>query len=182
MTSFTSLTISLLSIGTLAAQILAGIFFLFLMFRLVQPKDKSSKRLVNLISDNHMAIIFVITAGATVGSLILSEALGFPPCKLCWYQRIAIYPQMLISGVALITADENVRKYLLPMSVIGALIAIYHILVQALPGIIQCGDEVVSCSSKQFAGFGYITIPVMSLTAFVILILIYLTTFDRFKK
>lgn len=182
MQSFSQLVIWAFSSMTLLTQVVIVLLALLLVVRKLQPKDKTSERVVSLISDNYVLIIFVITAGATVGSLILSDILNFPPCKLCWYQRIFIYPQVVISGIALFTNDINVKKYLLPLSLMGGAIAIYHILLQTFPTIIQCGDETVSCSANQFVGFGYITIPVMSLTAFLLIIFVMLSTFDWKKR
>lgn len=157
---------------TVLGQISSVFLGLLLAVRIFQPKDKTSKKIASLISSNYIVLIFLITAAASAGSLFLSDIMNYLPCKLCWYQRIFIYPQVIISGVALFTNDTYARKYLLPLSIIGALIAVYHILLQAFPSVLQCGDEAVSCSTNQFVGFGYITIPVMSLTAFSILILI----------
>ena len=112
---FSSLTI----LGQIAVVLLA----LILIVRKFQPKDKTSKKIVSLIANNYIVLIFLITAAASAGSLFLSDIMGYLPCKLCWYQRIFIYPQVIISGVALFTSDVNVRKYLLPLSLIGALIA-----------------------------------------------------------
>jgi disulfide bond formation protein DsbB len=150
-----------------------------LVLKKFAPEYKAPKKIVEFIADNYVAFIFIITAGATLSSLALSDILSFAPCKLCWFQRAFMYPQVVIALIALFTNDFNVKKYFLPLSLIGAVIAVYHIFVQALPGIIPCGDEIVSCSSKQFAGFGYITIPVMSLTAFGLLILICLAAMRK---
>lgn len=166
---------------TVLGQISAVFLGLLLAVRIFQPKDKTSKKIASLISNNYIVLIFLITAAASAGSLFLSDIMNYLPCKLCWYQRIFIYPQVIISGVALFTADTSVRKYLLPLSIVGALIAVYHILLQIYPSVLQCGDETVSCSTNQFVGFGYITIPVMSLTAFIILIFINLMK-DREDK
>ncbi len=166
---------SLTTLGQITVVLLA----LILLVRKYKPKDKTSKRIVSLIANNYIVLIFLITAMASAGSLFLSDIMGYLPCKLCWYQRIFIYPQVIISGVALFASDANVRKYLLPLSLIGALIAIYHILLQAFPSVLQCGDEAVSCSANQFVGFGYVTIPIMSLTAFLILIFINLLSHNK---
>ena len=174
MTSFVDLSVWLLSLATLCGQIVIVFLGLLLLLKKFAPEYKAPKKLIKFISDNYIAFIFVISAGATLSSLALSDILSFAPCKLCWYQRAFMYPQAVISAVALFTNDFNVKKYLLPLSLIGAVIAIYHILVQSFPGVIRCGDEIVNCSTKQFAGFGYITIPVMSLTAFGLIILICL--------
>lgn len=180
MTSFADFSIWLLSLATLLGQITA--FFLVLLFfvKKFAPKYKTPKKIIEFISDNYIAFVFVISAGATLSSLALSDILSFAPCKLCWYQRAFMYPQAVISGIALFINDVKIGIYLLVLSIIGSLIAVYHILVQTFPGVIRCGDEIVNCSSKQFAGFGYITIPVMSLTAFVLIILVILSS--RIRK
>lgn len=180
MSEFTNLSIWLLSLATLAGQIIIVFLILLLVLKKFVPKYKAPKKIIEFISDNYVAFIFIITAGATLSSLALSDILSFLPCKLCWYQRAFMYPQVVISAVALFTNDFNVKKYLLPLSLVGLVLAVYQIFLQTFPGIIQCGDELVSCSSKQFAGFGYITIPVMSLTAFVLIILVILSS--RIRK
>jgi disulfide bond formation protein DsbB len=85
-----------------------------------------------------------------------------------------MYPQALIAFVALITNDTKIRKFILPLSIIGILIATYHILLQIFPTAFQCNDEVAKCSAIQFAQFGYITIPVMAFSSFLFVILLSL--------
>lgn len=88
-----------------------------------------------------------------------------------------MFPQVVISGIALFTNDTKAKKYLVALSLIGAAIAIYHLILQAMPTVVQCGDELVSCEKNAFVSFGYITIPVMSLTAFMVVLALSL-----FKK
>lgn len=156
---------------TILGQIISVGLIGFLIFKKINPKNKKVVKLSNLISDNYVPIILVVSAGATFGSLSFSEVLGFTPCKLCWYQRIFIYPQFIIASVALFTNETKIKKYILSLSIIGFLIGVYHILVQLFPQALECSDEVAKCSFKEFATFGYITIPVMSVTAFAMLIL-----------
>jgi disulfide bond formation protein DsbB len=104
-----------------------------------------------------------------VGSLFFSEVMDLPPCVLCWYQRIAMYPLVLIIGIGIINHDSNVKKYALPLSLIGLAIAIYHNLLYyglIADSIIPC-KEGISCTSKQIEWLGFITIPLMALTAFI---------------
>ena len=107
---------------------------------------------------------------ATVGSLAFSEILHLTPCTLCWYQRIAMYPLVLVIGVGIVLGDRRVALYALPASVIGLAIAAYHNLLyyDILPeGIGQCALG-VSCTERQLELFGvpFLTIPTMSLIAF----------------
>lgn len=170
-TEYTPL-ISLLGTGTLILDIaiVLGIF-LFLASARVSAKSwlgKSSR----FIGNNSMAIGFLIAVAATVSSLFLSEVVLFVPCKLCWYQRILMYPQVVILGIGLFLNDKRAKLYALVLSIVGLLVAVYHILLQFWPGIFPCSDEIANCALKQFEYFGYITIPVMSATTFAALILV----------
>ena len=115
---------------------------------------------------------FLIVVGSVIGSLYFSEVMKFPPCPLCWYQRICIYPLVVIFGVALLTEDHGHRKYSLPLLAIGLVLSLYHNLlyfgVISQP-IIPCTGS-VSCSSKQLELFGFITIPMMAGVGFVAMI------------
>lgn len=157
-------------LATVFGQILLVIFcILFLIHKI--SKGKKFTDLFGLISSNYLILSFFVALFATAGSLVLSEIVNLPPCELCWYQRIFVYPQVVIFGIAALKSDFKVRIYSLALSVIGALLAMYHIFLQLYPAIFPpCSDEVASCTAKQFVVYGYITIPVMSLTIFLMLI------------
>jgi len=129
-------------------------------------------------------VAWAIALVATVGSLFFSEVMGLPPCVLCWYQRIAMYPLVLIIGSGIITQDTRMRFYALPLCVSGLIISIYHNLLYygILPeSIIPCTAG-VSCTSRQIEWLGFITIPLMALTAFLCLtlcLLFYTTGKER---
>lgn len=91
-----------------------------------------------------------------------------------------MYPIAVISFIALLTND-TIKKYVLTLSVVGVLVSIYHILLQMFPTILECNDETAKCSAVQFAQYGYITIPVMSFTAFLLVILVSLFTNSKKK-
>jgi disulfide bond formation protein DsbB len=114
---------------------------------------------------------FVVAALATGGSLFLSEVAGFVPCELCWFQRICMYPLSILTLFAAVHGDYRVSRYLLPFPVIGACVSIYHLLVEnhviATPAACQVG---AGCTVKWINYFGYMTIPTLALTAFVLLI------------
>lgn len=107
---------------------------------------------------------------ATLGSLYFSEGLGLEPCKLCWFQRIAMYPLVVVLGVALLRRDASVWKTALPLAVIGATVSAYHVAVQFLPEIevTQCSAS-APCSLRYFQTFGFVTIPVMAGSAFLLI-------------
>jgi disulfide bond formation protein DsbB len=108
---------------------------------------------------------------ATFGSLFFSEVMKFPPCVLCWYQRIAMYPLVFIIAVGLLRKDKRVYLYVLPLSITGFIIAIYHNLLyyNILPESIKPCVLGVSCTTKFIEWFGFITIPFLSLVAFLVI-------------
>lgn len=105
---------------------------------------------------------------ATGGSLFFSEVRQFVPCTLCWYQRILMYPLVLLLGVASFRSDRHIIPYVLPLSLLGAGIALFHYLEQKIPGfgapeLCRAG---VPCSTEYINWLGFITIPLLSLVAF----------------
>jgi len=114
-------------------------------------------------------LAWIIALVATVGSLFFSEVMGFPPCMLCWYQRIAIYPLVIIIGIGIVTRDGRMKYYALPLALIGLTIAIYQNLLYygIIPESIAPCTEGISCTSRQIEWLGFITIPLMALMAFI---------------
>jgi disulfide bond formation protein DsbB len=108
---------------------------------------------------------------AAVGSLYFSEVMKLVPCVLCWYQRIFMYPLILIIAVGIWKKDKNLPYYALPFSISGLLIAIYHNLLYygILPESTAPCTLGISCTTRQIEWFGFITIPLMSLVAFAII-------------
>ncbi|MBK8150243.1 MAG: disulfide bond formation protein B [Acidobacteria bacterium] len=106
-----------------------------------------------------------------VGSLFLSEVMQFPPCTLCWYQRVAMYPLVVIIGAGIVMRDPRMKTYALSLIVCGLAVAIYHNLLYYgfIPETLTPCSEGVSCSSRQLELFGFVTIPLMSLGSFVFL-------------
>ncbi|HEY8393813.1 MAG TPA: disulfide oxidoreductase [Thermaerobacter sp.] len=115
-------------------------------------------------------LAWVVALVATGGSLYFSEVLGFIPCELCWWQRILMYPQALILGIASYRDDPRIVTYALPMSLIGASISAFHYVQEKVPGLRApiCGGD-VSCFTPWINWFGFITIPFLALTAFLLI-------------
>lgn len=107
---------------------------------------------------------------ATFGSLYFSEVMRLPPCTLCWYQRILMYPLVLIIATGILRKDRGIHLYVLPVSVLGLTIAIYHNLLYygIIPENIQPCTVGIPCTTIQIEWLGFITIPLMSLTAFLV--------------
>jgi disulfide bond formation protein DsbB len=114
---------------------------------------------------------FVVAAIATGGSLFFSEIAGFVPCELCWFQRICMYPLSILTLFAAFHGEHRLARYLLPLPVVGAGVSIYHLLVEnhvvSTPAACQIG---AGCTVKWINEFGYMTIPTLALTGFVLLI------------
>lgn len=118
----------------------------------------------------HYAILLQ-SALAMAGSLFFSDIMNLPPCLLCWYQRIAMYPIVFLSVVGIIRNDRKLYTYILPISITGLLISVYHNLLywKVLPESIQPCTLGISCTTKFFEWFGFITIPFLALVAFFII-------------
>ena len=118
-------------------------------------------------------LAWTIALVAMVGSLFFSEVMQLPPCVLCWYQRIAMYPLVLIIGSGIISHDKRMKIYALPLCLIGLAISIYHNLLYygLIPESLTPCQEGISCTSRQIEWLGFITIPLMALTAFIVLAL-----------
>jgi len=115
---------------------------------------------------------FIVAALGTGGSLFLSEIAGFVPCDLCWFQRICMYPLSLLLLFAAWHGDYKFARYLLPFPIIGACVSVYHLLIEnqviAEPSACKIGGA--GCAVKWINEFGYVTIPTLALTGFLLLI------------
>ena len=170
--------------------VLAGTFLtMVLLINLIYLKiKKQDNRLSKLIKGQAMLWVFIVSLAATMGSLFFSEVAGYEPCKLCWFQRILMYPLFLLSLIALIRKEAVIIPYALAMSIIGGLIALYHYFLQIgtlfnipVDSFAPCSDVgvSVSCSAFSFIRFGYITIPMMAFVAFTLITLILLIKMDK---
>lgn len=126
---------------------------------------------MKLIQKNILYLAWFQSLAATMGSLFYSEIMHYTPCVLCWYQRILMYPLVLLIAVGILRKDKGVYLYILPLSITGLLISFYHILLQKgfLPESVAPCAIGASCTVKYVGYFGFITIPVMSFTAFLVI-------------
>lgn len=116
---------------------------------------------------------FAVAAVSMVGSLLFSEVAKFSPCVLCWYQRILMYPQVLLLGLALNKKNRDVVPSAMILSVIGFFVAGYHYALQlGAPALGPCtaAPVAVDCAAKVTPTFGYVTIPLMAATGFAMII------------
>jgi len=140
------------------------------------------RAVLDVVGPSAQSLALVVAAVATAGSLYLSEVANFIPCTLCWYQRIAMYPLVLILGVALLRHD-SVRPYVLALAVPGGTVSIYHVLIERFPDL-DAGacDAGVPCSLIWVERFGWLTIPAMALSAFVLIALLALVAHTPGKE
>lgn len=121
---------------------------------------------------------------SSLASLYFSEILKYPPCSLCWYQRIFMYPLALIIPVGILSSDRFVARYVTVLSLIGLVIAVYHSLIYH--NLIQEAFTVctadLSCKTKQLELFGFLSIPLMSLLSFLIIFLLAIRGLNHEKR
>ncbi len=128
----------------------------------------------NTQSANVPAVSYVAWAQAllaTCGSLYFSEIAGYLPCLLCWYQRIAMYPLVVVLGVGILRREKKLYQYVLPFSIIGGVIALFHVLLYygVFPESEQTCRAGVSCTTKYIEWVGFLTIPLLSFLAFAVI-------------
>ena len=136
---------------------------LFLFYR------NKKYKLSIFLTKNALQISFFVALAATFGSLFYSEIAGFPPCDLCWFQRIFMYPQVLILGLAWWKKEERILDYSLILLGIGAIFAVYHNYIYYSVQITTFCSITSPCTQRYVTGFSYITIPLMALTAFLLM-------------
>lgn len=139
---------------------------------------------MNFLRKNILYIAWVQSLVAMFGSLYFSEVMALPPCILCWYQRIAMYPMVAIIAVGILKKDKDTFKYVLPLSITGWIISTYHNLLyyKIIPESIQPCKLGISCTTKQIEWLGFITIPLMAWTAFAIITVCMIIAWKIQKK
>lgn len=156
-----------LTVFTVTSHVLLALGITLMFFQ------KPRNWIINSLGKKGLMLAFFISIFAVVLSLFYSEIAGFEPCKLCWFQRIFMYPQIILLSVALIKKDSKIVDYSLPLALIGTLFALYHnYIYYGGESIFSCSafGLGVSCTKRYVFELGYITIPLMSLTSFLLLI------------
>src|SRR3989344_3755499 len=126
----------------------------------------------NFVKKYAIYLAFLQVWAAVLGSLYSSEIKGLTPCFLCWVQRIFMYPLIFILTVAILRRDKNGPYYVLPLSIAGAIVGLYQYLLQMTPlsrvELATC-SATAPCSAIQIMFFGFITIPFLSMSAFIVI-------------
>ncbi len=128
----------------------------------------------NLISSTIILGCFLVASIATLGSLFFSEIMEFVPCSLCWYQRIFMYPLVLIFLINLLYPDDKIFKYSMPVVLTGLFFAFYHNLLMwgIIPESATPCKQGIPCSTEYFEYFGFINIPFLSLFAYSLIVVL----------
>lgn len=162
------LEIANISLGYLAliTQVVAAVLIGFLIFKKDGP-------VVEFMRDNYLWVVLLFTGAAIGGSLFYSEIIGFNPCKLCWFQRIFMYPMFVLALVSIVSKEKLAPKYFLSLAIPGILISTYHAFSQLTGADLDCGviGQSESCGKMWVKQLGYITIPVMAGTCFLMSII-----------
>lgn len=163
----------ILSLGSLAFLVI-GLWLLVGIF--LHPK-LISKKIRDFKSRHGILVLFLVSLSAVVGSLLYSDGVGYAPCSLCWIQRIFMYPIPIIAYLAYKPRDMHALRYIKALALLGLLVAIYHLILTHAPSAnIPCPAGAVSCAVKYVNTFGFVTIPLMSFSAFLALLGIAIAT------
>ncbi len=142
------------------------------------------KKIINKISSETLHYAILVQASiAMAGSLFFSEVMMLPPCVLCWYQRIAMYPIVILTALGIVRKDRKVYISVLALSLPGLVISIYHNLLywKILPESVAPCTLGISCTTKFFEWFGFITIPFMALVAFTVITVLAFISLNKNK-
>lgn len=165
-TSLLAIAAALLAVAVLVAWLARG-------------RTATLDGLLVAVSDAALWLAFLVASVATVGSLYFSEVADFVPCRLCWFQRIAMYPLAVILLVAALRRDRGVACYAVPIAAIGACVSIYHYLIEWNPDLEvgnACAATGPSCSDTWFRELGFVTLSFMALCGFAAIIALTLVT------
>ncbi len=129
-------------------------------------------------------LCWLVVSISVMGSLFFSHVMEFAPCVLCWYQRIFLFPLVIILAVGLFPFDKNVVRYALPLAIVGWLTAAYHNLLYAgiIPESIQPCSQGASCTEEYIDLFGFLSIPMLSLLSFSTIIALLIILNRRISK
>ncbi len=155
-----------LAVGALLIQVSLAAALLYFAASRAGYNLEAVERLKSRVAGRWRELSLGLATLATGGSLYMSQVLGWTPCKLCWYIRIAIYPLVALFGTALFLDRQDVREYAIPLLLIGIPISAYHYAIQRIDQFTSAGCSVfaVSCSTEYTFHFGYINISMLALT------------------
>ena len=164
---FFALLATLAQVAVIAAIVLA------VGGRFLAPLARVRAQVAAELAPQALAMAAVVALVSMLGSLYLSEVAHFPPCRLCWFQRVAMYPLVVVLGVGAIRKDPGARLTGAILAGIGACISVWHLMVERYPNL-ESGscDPLNPCSIKWIEQWGYLTIPGMALSGFALILVL----------
>lgn len=185
MPAYVEIVNKILSLGTIFLQLVIILIAINLIF--IRSQDN---KVLFFFKKYTFYFGFLVALFAVLLSLFYSEIVGFPPCELCWIQRIFLYPQLILFGMELYKRDRSIVDFSIAFATLGSLVSIYHVYIEN-GGSSSLGCAVlapanlnqVSCTFRYIYEFGYITMPIMALTLslFIISILLNYKYMSRMK-
>ncbi len=145
---------------------------LCLIYSLIWPKSAFGRDVLAFVSKHILWLGFLFSLLAVASSLIYSNYIGYAPCLLCWYARIALYPQVLLYGMAIMKKKRDILDYSLLLTGFAIVVTTYHTIIENVGySLIPCSTNGASCLARPVHLYGFITIPVMALSGSVALFL-----------
>jgi disulfide bond formation protein DsbB len=159
-----------LALLAVAAEVAAAGLLATLAARALAPRARWPHQVLAAVGPVALTVAAAVAVVATVGSLYFSEVADFPPCRLCWYQRIGMYPLAVLLPIAAWRRDRQIRWYALPLALAGGAVSIYHVVIERFPSLESGACEITNpCSIIWVERFGYLTIPAMALSGFALI-------------
>lgn len=166
--------------------IIIGVISLIWLYALAYEwKSKTEIKLLSSISKNALGLGFLVSFIGMLVSLYYSDYLGILPCGLCWFQRVFLYSQVFIFGMALYKKDHKIFPYTLLLSTVGLIIAVYQSYLQmGYSELLPCPAiaSTIDCAKPTFVEFGFVTFPLMSVVLFLFLMAVSLTAERKWSK
>jgi disulfide bond formation protein DsbB len=178
---FTTITTTYAVLALVADALVVCTVAGFLVSRALPGGRDAWRRLREAVTPLALPFAWLVAALATLGSLYLSEIAGLIPCQLCWFQRIAIYPLVLLLGIAAVRGELYVAKrYFIWLPLVGAGLSTYHYQLERFPSqpALSCGLGEPSCAQAVLNIFGFVSVPFMALAAFLLIIAVLLMARD----
>lgn len=168
------------------ATIVGSVFVIFWIIGICATAYfKKNCKISNFFFKNIFLVGFLVTLAGTLLTLFYSEYLGYKPCDLCWFQRIFLYPQIILFGLAMWKKDFGIFIYTLVLSLIGLAFAIYHHMLQIGYDIYKPCSEApfaIDCAKPSFIEFGFVTFPFMAVVLFTFLAILSVVVMKHSKN
>lgn len=158
------------SLGVVILQLFIAIMVLTMIF------GKKDNVILSFFREYGFYLGFLVSCGAVVISLFYSNVIGFPPCELCYLNRIFIYPQLILFSMELYKKDKSLVDFSIAFSLLSVITSLYHVYIErGGSSTLPCAADTVnqvSCATRYVFEFSYVTIPVMALSASFFLLLL----------